>query len=150
MRRALLLTAVLLAGCASDEMAEDTMAADTGMMTASLTPADVAGTWSGSTMTMEGDSVLRRWTIHTANDTMAHLMLEGVPDTITYYTTFSGDSMIAVSEPYTMPDMPDMPVTFRSVGRMENGMLRGTVAIRLASNADSVIERDRWEASRAP
>ena len=73
-----------------------------------------------------------------------------MPDTIAYQTTFSGDSLIATSEPYTTPDRADTPVTFRSVGRLDNGTLRGTVEIRLASNPDSVIERNRWEATRAP
>ena len=149
MRKALLLT-VVLAACATDEAPPSDSAAAMTEDVAMLRPADVSGTWTGSTIAQTGDSVVNRWTIVTVNDTTAHLMLEGVPDTITYYTIFDGDSLIATSESYTTPDMPDTPVTFRSVGRLENGMLRGTVAIRLASNPDSVLERNRWEASRAP
>jgi hypothetical protein len=151
MRRALLLTAVLVA-CATNEAPEGDSAAamaDTGT-TNMLTAADVSGTWSGTSMALDSDSITSRWTIHTMNDTMAHLMMEGSTDTILYRVTFDADSLIAVSESYTTPDMPDTPVTFRSVGRMENGMLRGTVEIRLASNADSVVARERWESRRAP
>lgn len=149
MRRALLLTAVLIACASNEEPAADSAAAATDT-TPALAAADISGTWSGTTMPTGGDSALNRWTIVNVNDTTSHMMLEGVPDTIAYHVTFDGDSLIATSEPYTTPDRPDTPVTFRSVGRLDNGMLRGTVDIRLASNADSVLERNRWEATRAP
>ena len=149
MRRALLLTAVLIA-CANNEESEVDSAAVATDTTPALAAADVSGTWSGTTMPTVGDSVLNRWTIVNVNDSTSHMMLEGVPDTIAYHVTFDADSLIATSESYTTPDMPDTPVTFRSVGRLDNGMLRGTVDIRLASNADSVLERHRWEATRAP
>ena len=150
MRRALFLTAVLVA-CATDEVPEtDTAAAMTDTGAATLTAADVAGTWTGQSMAMDGDSVTSRWTLHSTAEGAAHLMLEGSTDTINYTTTFAGDSLVAVSEQYTTPDMPNTPVTFRSVGRMEGDMLRGTVEIRLASNPDSIIARERWESRRAP
>lgn len=149
MRRTLLLTAVLIA-CASNEEPEADSAAAATDTAPALTAADVSGTWSGTTMPTSGDSVLNRWTIVSLSDTTSHMMLEGLPDTIAYHVTFDSDSLIVTSEPYTTPDRPDTPVTFRSVGRLDNGMLRGTVDIRLASNADSVLERNRWEATRAP
>lgn len=97
-----------------------------------------------------GDSIINRWTIVSVDDTTSHLVFEGVPDTVAYHVTYEADSLVATSEPYTTPNMPGTPVTFRSVGRLDNGVLRGTVDVRLASNADSVLERNRWEASRAP
>ncbi|HSJ63468.1 MAG TPA: hypothetical protein VK922_06110 [Gemmatimonadaceae bacterium] len=150
MRKTLLLTAVLVA-CATNEAPEDdSAAAMADMGAATLTAADVAGTWTGESRVMDGDSITSRWTIHAMADGNAHLMLEGSTDTIAYTTTFAGDSLVAVSESYTAPDMPDTPVTFRSVGRMDGDMLRGTVEIRLASNPDSVVARERWESRRTP
>jgi hypothetical protein len=150
MRRALLLTAVLVA-CATNEAPEDdSAAAMADMGAATLTTADLAGNWTGQNMAMDGDSITSRWTIHAMADGNAHLMLEGTTDTIAFTTTVEADSFVAVSEPYTAPDMPDTPVTFRSVGRMQGDMLRGTAEIRLASNPDSVVARERWESRRTP
>jgi hypothetical protein len=149
MRRALLLTTVFVACSSNDAPDADSAAAivDTAAM---LSASEISGTWNGTTMPSGGDSILNRWTIVNVDETTSHMMLEGVPDTIAYSVRYDADSLIATSEPYTTPDMPNTPVTFRSVGRLENGTLRGTVAIRLASNADSVLERNRWEATRAP
>ena len=74
MRRALLLTAVL-AACATNEAPESDSAAAVSEDHAMLQPADVSGTWTGSTMPLEGDSVVSRWTIVTVDETTAHLML---------------------------------------------------------------------------
>lgn len=150
MRRAILLSLVLVA-CATNEAPQEDTAAAMSDDTAMLTAADVSGTWAGTSMAMDSDSVMSRWTIHTANDSMAHLMLEGTTDTIPYRVTYDADSLIAVSEAYTAPDMPETPVTFRSVGRLQpDGKLAGTVEIRLASNPDSVVSRERWESTRTP
>jgi hypothetical protein len=141
----------VLAACATNEAPQEDTAAAMSDDTAMLTAADVTGTWTGTTWAMEGDSVLSRWTRHTVNDSMAHLMLEGSTDTISFQTTYDADSLIAVSDAYTDPDMPETPVTFRSVGLLQpDGKLAGTVAIRLASNPDSVVQRARWESSRTP
>lgn len=150
MRRAILLTAVLVACATNDAPEGDSAAAMTDTGGATLTADDVSGSWTGQSMMMDGDSVTGRWTIHTVTDSTAYLLLEGSTDTIEYVTTFDGDSLVAVSESYTAPDMPDTPVTFRSVGRMEGDVLRGTVEIRLAANPDSVIARERWESRRSP
>lgn len=150
MRIAILLSLVLVACAANDEPQEDTAAAITDD-SARLTAADVSGTWSGTSTALDSDSVTSRWTIHTANDSMAHLVIEGTTDTIPYRTTYDADSVIAVSEAYTAPDMPGTPVTFRSVGRMQpDGKFAGTVTIRLASNPDSVVARERWVSTRTP
>jgi hypothetical protein len=150
MRKTILLSLVLVACATNEAPQEDTAAAMTDD-TAMLTAADVSGTWTGTSMAMDGDSVTGRWTIHTANDSMAHLMMEGSTDTIPYRVTYDADSLIAVSDAYTAPDMPGTPVTFRSVGRLQpDGKLAGTVTIRLASNPDSVVARERWESTRTP
>lgn len=150
MRSALLLTAILLAGCASGEMAEDSAMAGAEPETATLTAADLSGTWNGMTMPMEGDSVTSRWSFHTADANTGHFMFEGSTDTVMYRATFDGDSVVAVSDPYTNPAMPGVQLTYRSVGRLEDGTLRGTVVVMLAANPDSVVDRARWQASRAP
>jgi hypothetical protein len=150
MRKALLLSAVLVA-CATNDAPEEETAAAMMDDTATLTAADISGTWTGMTMAADGDSVLNRWTLHALDDSTSHLMLDGSTDTITSRVTYDGDSLIAVSDAYTTPNMPGTPVTFRSTGRLQpDGKLSGNVTIHLASNPDSIVQRARWESTRAP
>jgi hypothetical protein len=147
--RKLLLGAVLLAACAKgDAPATDTMAMDTAARTTTLSAADVEGTWSGSTMMEGSDSVVSRWTA-TGRGSEGALVYEGTTDSIRYTTTFDGDSMVVVSQPHSSP-VDQQQVTFRSVGRLQGGRLVGTATNHPAGNADSVIVRSRWEATRNP
>lgn len=148
------LAAVVTTACAPSDQAADTAGATAAAAVATpapLTVADVAGTWNGQTMAAESDSVLRRWTSIYGSDTSARLVIEGSRDTVMYAVQFQGDSMIATSVPYRRPGDPrsSPEVVFRSVGRLQDGRLVGTVTTMLASNRDSVIQRARFEATRA-
>jgi len=94
---------------------------------------------------------LSRWTSVHVTDSTGKLVLQGAKDSIPYKATYDADSMIAVSSPYTNPASPKGPkVTFRSVGRLKDGKLSGTVVTMLAAKPDSVVSRAKWEATKAP
>jgi hypothetical protein len=147
MKKAMLLAAFVVA-CAPAEQPADTAAMAAGP--APLTAADVAGTWSGVSMTETGDSVTSRWTV-TGDGMQGKWVVEGSSDSVATTATFDGDSMIVTSAPYTDKDLPGSPtVTFRSVGRLTGDKLAGMATLMLASKPDSVLGRVRWEATKTP
>lgn len=153
MRRAILLVA-FVGACAKTDAPADTASMAPPAATPApqaLTSADLTGTWQGTTMPMEGDSVLSRWTIANMTDSAGTLVYEGSRDSVMFTRHLDGDSLIAESRPYRTPSAPRTSpmVTFRSVGWLRDGKLTGTVTQRLASNPDSVVARLRWEATRA-
>ena len=152
-RSLLLLPLVLACSKPDGEPASDTAAAAASAPAAlaALRAADVSGTWQGSTLAAQGDSVLSRWTSITTSDSTGKMVFAGMRDTIPFRATFDGDSMVAVSQPYTRPSTPRGPkAVFRSVGRLRDGKLSGTSVTALADKPDSVLARSRWEATRAP
>jgi hypothetical protein len=151
MRRVLAIaTTVSLLACAGSESGtpDSAAAAAPAMLTADM----VSGTWSGVTLAEGSDSVVTRWTItRDANEETARLVIDGSTDTVLFTSTYDADSMISTSQPYTSVVTPNTgPVTFRSVGRLVDGKLVGTTVIMLASNPDSVVRRNRYEATRQP
>jgi hypothetical protein len=147
MRRALLLIAAL-AACTTKQGTVQDSATAAGDVGTTLHAADVAGTWTGTTMAGTTDSVVSRWKLVTQNDSMSIIVIEGAPDTIRAHNVYAADSLVSTSEPFTLPSMPGTKLTFVAVGRLENGNLRGTVIDRLASKPDSIVARDHWEAKR--
>ncbi len=162
MRSTTLLLSLFLAACAkSDTPSTDTLAARTARSDttppaaiaapAKLTAADMQGTWNGMTMAVSSDSVLRRWTSMRVSDSTGILTSLTTKQKIPYTVKFDGDSMVATSAPYASSMKPKAPkIMFRSVGRMHDGKLQGTAANMLAAKPDSVVERTRWEATKAP
>ncbi len=153
----LVLLVVAATGCGgSADTAADAAADSTAMMAAAepagLSAADLAGTWTGVSMPEVGDSITTRWTNIAAADNTGKLVIDGSPDTITYSTQFDADSMIATSAPYTDPTMPagSPQMMWRSVGRLVDGKLVGTITRMSVTAPDSVLSRGRWEATRAP
>ncbi len=153
----LVMLSLLTTGCGGASDDATTMDADsTGMMAAAepamLTADAISGTWNGMSMEEAGDSVTTRWTTIRNSDGTAVFLFEGSADTVSYTTMFSGDSMVATSEPYTDPDAPagSPQLMFRSVGRLVDGKLVGTSAVMFSTAPDSVVGRGRWEATRAP
>ena len=148
MRKFLLLVA--LAACATDDT-PDADPATTTDTPAALTSADIMGEWTGTTMAEGSDSVANRWTTVGLTDSTGVWIPAGTTDSIPFTIVLAADSMIATSAPYPDPQSRvSGPVRFRSIGRLTDGRLAGTVLIVLASNPDSVIQRSRWEATRAP
>lgn len=154
--RSLLLLPLVLAcskpdGDAASDTAAATAPANAPAAPAALRAADVSGTWQGTTLAAQGDSVLSRWTSVMTNESTGKMIFAGMRDSIPFRTTFDGDSVVIVSEPYTRPSAPRGPkAVFRSTGRLRDGKLSGTVVAMQADKPDSVVSRSRWEATRAP
>lgn len=152
--RKLLVLAVALAACSKAE----TPAADTTAMApamaapAALTAADVTGSWNVVGMGETGDSITGRWTTVNVDDTSGVLTPEGSTEKIPFKRMFDADSMIVMSTAaYSNPaDAKGPKLMFRSIGRLKDGKLMGTSATMLADKPDSVVQRGRWEATRAP
>ncbi len=146
MRKAIVFVAVLFA-CAKSETAQNGMSASANV----LTPAAIAGTWTGVSMAEGSDSVLNHWTATSVSDMEGNLVIEGSPDTVHYTMTFDADSFVATSTPYSDPSMPTGPkLIFRSVGRLQDGKLVGTSTNMLADKPDSIVSHDHFSGSKAP
>lgn len=151
--RTLLCLAVVLAACSKAETpAVDSTTAVMAAAPMMLTAADVGGTWNGMSMGETSDSVTNRWTTESTDDTHGTLTIAGSKDAIPFTRMLDGDSMIVTSNaPYANPaDAKGPKLNFRSVGRLKDGKLVGTVVTTLADKPDSVVARGRWEATRAP
>jgi len=149
MKKAILLAAVLFACAKKDEPAPDTAATAVGPP--ALTAADLAGTWNGTAMAENSDSVLFKFTVWSPTGTDAKTLVEGQKDTVAVTHMISGDSVVATSAAYKDQTMPGKPtVMFRAVGRMMGGKIVGTSTVMLASKPDSVLARTRVELTKAP
>jgi len=135
MRRLLLLLPLLVA-CAKGENAQTDTAAAGSM---ALTDADVAGTWTGTSMPLGSDSVIVQWTQICGAGT-CKAIIEGMPDTVVSTYTIAGDSVMGTAGPY------DNPIAGASV--MDSWTVHphgdsatGTGMMRLADMPDSVVLR---------
>ena len=153
MRKTLFLALAVVA-CSTNDASKTDSAAGTvpppPAAPAKLTAADVAGTWTGTTMAESKDSVTNRWTSIRDTDSTSKLVFENAKDTVMYSVVYDADSMVATSKPYTSPSDPKTKVVFRSVGRMKDNRLVGMVVTTLASKPDSVVARSRFEATKKP
>ena len=158
MRKIFLLAtaAVVVVACAKKETpATDTAAAATTTppppAPAALTPADVKGTWNG-TSKRDGDTTTVAWTVTSTSDTTGKITFAANKQTVDFATKLDADSMIATSKPYNDPGLPKgaPKVTFHSVGRLKDGKLVGAATLMLAAKPDSVLGKSNWEATKAP
>ncbi|HSA56464.1 MAG TPA: hypothetical protein VLE53_12225 [Gemmatimonadaceae bacterium] len=152
MRRVFLLAGAALA-CAQPDTATSDSAAAAPAAPAALTAADVSGTWNGVSLMATGDSVLERWTaMQGASENEVKTVSQSSPsDTVTWTRVLDADSMVVTSAPFTPSMPPNSPqIVVRAVGRLVDGKLVGTSTTTLAAQPDSVVERARWEATRAP
>ena len=148
MKKVILLAAVLFACAKKDEPAPDTAATAVGPP--ALTTADLAGTWSGTALAENSDSVLFKFTVWSTG-TDSKTLTEGAKDTVAVTHMISGDSLVATSAPYVDATMKGKPqVMFRAVGRLTGGKLAGNATVMLASKPDSVIARNRFEMTKTP
>ena len=161
MRRTLFLLAAAtasVAACAGGEKTADTAAAvDTtspaataAPAPAALTAADIAGEWAGTSYTVPGDSVVARWRVKSLTDSTAVLTFDGTNKSVNYKSTFAGDSVVSVSEPYTPPGAPaNAPkTTFHVIGRLQGDTLRGVTHVMSVTKPDSMVAEHRWVATR--
>ena len=149
MKKVILLAAVLFACAKKEEPAPDTAATAVGPP--ALTAADLAGTWNGTALAENSDSVLFKFTVWSPTGMDSKTLVEGQKDTVAVTHVISGDSLVATSAPHVDPSMKGKPtVIFRAVGRLTGGKLAGNATVMLASKPDSVIVRNRFEMTKAP
>lgn len=147
MRRvALLVGAVLLAGCAKPE----TPPVAEAPAAPSINLADLAGTWTSVTTAAGSDSVLVTSTIVASADPLAWTITLPGRDPIPFNVTVSGDSLITGSGPYESVLRPGTQVSTTGVLRLVNGQLTGPfVAHYVTAGADSTL--NLWStATKAP
>lgn len=149
--RKFLLLPVLLWACGGSDAKVDTVAAP-----AALTTADVAGTYTGSTMAETTDSVLSTWTgwvaTNAAGGLEGKIVNHAAPnDTVTFTQTIVGDSVISESAAYLDPLAPkgSPQLQWTSVAHRAGNDWSGTLAIRIAGS-DSVVQRAHWKGTRTP
>jgi hypothetical protein len=142
--------AAVVAGCGTDDAppAQDTTAV------AAPTPislADVAGKWVIHTMAENSDSVLVTSEMTATADTSGWMtMIPGRPAIPTRVIEVAGDSITTEFGPFESVLRPGVQVTTRSVMRLRDGKLVGSLIARYpTAGADSVV-RLRLEATRAP
>ena len=157
MRKVLMLVAALsFVACAKKEAAiSDSAAAAAATPPAppAVTAADLVGTWNGTSMAQNSDSVVGHWTcIQAPTGSDSKCVDAAAPkDTVIYTYTLSADSVMWTSAAYKPPKPPKSPqVIDHVVGRMSGGKWVGTSVTVLASKPDSVLMRTRWEATKTP
>lgn len=159
-RFCLVLSGTILFGCEREpareatELPADTPAADivtgetvTGEATISL--ADIAGTWNMRYVPEAGDTTAvtnsrieiteEAWTLHLADR-----------DPVQGDVTVSGDSILVVEGPYESVRRDGTLVTTHSVYRLEGDRLSGTVIARYPTGAADSVLVLRSEGTRAP
>ena len=154
MRKVFLLTLAVVACSKAETPATDTaatVAAPPPAAPAALTPADMRGTWNG-TSKREGSDSTTTFTVVSTSDSTGKIVFGTSKDSVPFTTKYDADSSIVTSAAYKDPTMPkNAPkVMFRSIGRLKDGKLVGTANLMLAAKPDSVIGKSTWEATKAP
>jgi hypothetical protein len=137
MRRPILLcVAVMAVGCAR---AEEQPARDQPAATLSL--ADLAGTWTVTTVAESSDSALITYELNaTATSDGWTSTLPGREPMPVRVVLVDGDSVVTEAGPFESALRPGVTVTTRTVGRLQEGMLTGTIVAHYAGgSADSVL-----------
>jgi len=135
----------LLAGCAKPDQqaAQDSTAAAPGAMAAPtpISLADVAGTWTVSSMGATSDSVILTYQLTAAEDPAGWTFTFPGRDPIALRSVMAdGDSIVAEAGPFESGMRKGVQVSTRTVMRLQDGALMGmTVAHYAAAGADSVM-----------
>src|SRR5262245_56459457 len=106
MRRATLSVLAFAAqvACAKqEEQKPDSAAMAVAPAPAALTDAAVAGTWTGTSITVPGDSVIAHFTEICGNGSCAGTSTEAPKDTTHATYTLSADSSIGITTPFAFP-----------------------------------------------
>lgn len=150
MRSALMLLPLLVVGCAKSETPKPDSAAMAPAPAATLTEADVAGTWTGTAKAAGTDSVMAHWTQICSAGTCRGTSQEDMKDTIPSTYTIMADSAVGQSQPYTPPGMKGGQIVDHWTVHIMNGKVNGTGYYALASKADSVVMRYTFEGAKQP
>lgn len=155
-RVALLVSVIVIAGCAkSDKAATDSAAAAAAAATAAATPApapapaapapislaDVAGKWQVRSVPTSGtDTIPTNFVLTATADTTGWLITFPTGVKVPMQVSASGDSLIVKSGTFASQRRKGVKVATEGVWRLENGSLAGmTTARYVGGGADSVL-----------
>ncbi len=140
-RLAAVCCAALLVGCAPSEQAE---------MAATISLADVAGTWSMQALPEVGDSALVTYqmvaTDNTEGWTVTFPDREPVPVEV---VAVEGDSIVTEMGPYESALREGVMVSVRSVARLQDGDMIGTFVARYETTGPDSVLNGRQLGTRA-
>lgn len=147
MRRMLILCAVLLASCAKSEppAAESPM---TESAPATISLADVAGTWDGTITAADNDTALTTvemtatqdttgWTMKVANAKNPKIMTVVSP----LHVVVDGENVIIDTEPFNSVLRPGQKVVSHGVYRLEDSKLVGNLTATYPASGESIMLR---------
>lgn len=157
-RFAFLCCAAVLVSCnqsehraANDQPAMDTAAApETPVASATISLADVAGKWKARSTNEAGGNVVETELIATADTsgwTMTFPNRKPVPVRV---IAVAGDSIVTEAGPFESFIRKGVQVTTRTVNRLQDGKLVGTIEARYATKAGDSVALRPTEATRAP
>ncbi len=153
LRFAFLCCAAVLVGCtkSEDRAADDQTAMDTAAgASATISLADVAGTWKVRSTDEAGGTVVETELVATADTagwTMTAPNRKPVPMRV---VAVAGDSIVTEAGPFESFILKGVQVTTRTVNRLQDGKLVGTIEARYATKAGDSVARRPTEATRAP
>ncbi len=153
MRRfALLTSAALLVACAKSEQQP---AADSGMaaamMPASISVADVAGTWDVKGLNEAGDSTLATYVLTATADTTSWMAKFPDRDAIPVkIMSVSGDSIVTSMGPYESVLRKGVMVTTNAVMRLQDGKLVGTFDAHYTTTGPDSVLHGKVDATKQP
>ena len=158
-RFAFLCCAAVLVGCtksedraADDQTAMDTAAAapETPAPSATISLADVAGKWKVRSTDEDGGNVLETGLVATADTsgwTMTSPNRKPIPVRV---VAVAGDSIVTEAGPFESFIRKGVQVTTRTVSRLQDGKLVGTIEGHFATKSGDSVAHRRSEGTRAP
>jgi hypothetical protein len=144
--------AAVVAGCSKPDAppAADTTAV-AAPAPAPISLAEVAGKWTVRTMAENSDSVLVTSEMTATADTSGWVtIVPGRPPLPTRVIEVAGDSITTEFGPFESVLRPGVQVTTRTVMRMRDGKLVGSLVARYVTTGADSVTRLRLEATRAP
>lgn len=144
--------AAVVAGCGTADAppAQDTTAV-AAPAPAPISLAEVAGKWTIRTMAENSDSVLVTSEMTATADTSGWVtIVPGRPPLPTRVIDVSGDSITTEFGPFESVLRPGVQVTTRTVMRLRDGRLVGSLVARYVTTGADSVTRLRLEATRAP
>ncbi|HEY9518744.1 MAG TPA: hypothetical protein VIQ98_05770 [Gemmatimonadales bacterium] len=144
--------AAVVAGCSKPDAppAADTTAV-AAPAPAPISLAEVAGKWTVRTMAENSDSVLVTSEMTATADTSGWVtIVPGRPPLPTRVIEVAGDSITTEFGPFESVLRPGVQVTTRTVMRMRDGKLVGSLVARYVTTGADSVTRLRLGATRAP
>lgn len=145
------LCGLLVAGCGDQEAMDDVEetgapAATQEAPAATVSLADFAGTWNATAYMESGDTV--NYTMTATADTTGWMVDLPDRDPMPARVMVDGDSVVTEMEPYESILRDGVMVSVRTVSRLENGQLVGTMEARYEDGDSASVVPGRVEATR--